>query len=128
MIRPGARVGTIDGPPGTVRYRGRNNDENEVVDVELDGHTYGPGRPLHRYPIGMVWPLAPVEPEPITEPVPLPDSGASAPLWYPTADDTTAADDAEWWADYTDPGRRSLPTDAVLRARKVRRARTTDQD
>jgi hypothetical protein len=90
MIRPGSRVGTIDGPPGTVRYRGRNNDENEIVDVELDGHTYGLARPLHRYPIGMVWALdespAPVEPDPTTQPVPMP----SARLWYPTT-----ADDGE---------------------------------
>lgn len=75
MIGPrdlGERVHTPAGVDGiAVRIRTVDDEGNRVVDVELDGHTYGPGMPAHTFPIGTVWRDAPAEP--------------AGPSWFPMA-------------------------------------------
>lgn len=80
MIGPGdvgKRVATPADVDGIVVGIGRNYEEVEVAVVELDGHTYGPGRPPHTFPIGTVWL------------VDTPESAEVGPSWYPV----TAAED-----------------------------------
>lgn len=80
MIGPrdiGERVHTHVGVDGIAVGIRRNYDGNEVVDVELDGHTYGPGKPADSFPIGTVWRIAPAEP--------------AGPSWLPVGDTPTGA-------------------------------------
>lgn len=72
----GKRVHTHVGVDGIAVGIRRNGDGNEVVDVELDGHTYGPGRPADSFPIGTVWRDAPAEP--------------TGPSWFPVTDTSDA--------------------------------------
>jgi hypothetical protein len=67
----GKRVSTPADVDGIAREIRRNLDEIEVVAVELDGHTYGPGRPFHEFPIGTVCVVGPSE------------SADLGPSWYP---------------------------------------------
>ena len=84
MIGPrdlGKRVHTPADVDGIALRIRTNGDGNQVVDVELDGHTYGPGRPAHSFPIGTVWRDAPAEP--------------TGPSWFPVADSSGTPDTAE---------------------------------
>lgn len=105
MIGPrdlGERVHTPAGVDGiAVRIRTVDDEGNRVVDVELDGHTYGPGMPAHTFPIGTVWRDAPAEPAGPSW-FPVTDSGTDATAQLPRitpADAPARAYGEDWWDD-----------------------------
>lgn len=105
MIGPrdlGERVHTPAGVDGiAVRIRTVDDEGNRVVDVELDGHTYGPGMPAHTFPIGTVWRDAPAEPAGPSW-FPVTDSGTEATAQLPRitpADAPERAYGEDWWDD-----------------------------
>lgn len=105
MIGPrdlGERVHTPAGVDGIARSFQTSDEGNRFVAVELDGHTYGPGRPLHSFPIGTVWRDAPAEPAgpswfPVTDSSATPDTAELPTLGDPDAPGRVYGDD--WWDD-----------------------------
>jgi hypothetical protein len=83
----GKRVHTHADVDGELTGIRRTGDGLEVAHVALDGHTYGPGRPHHSFPIGTVWL---VEPEP------------AGPSWYPTSATPADAPDRQYGDDWSD--------------------------